>query len=64
MRGFVSRSLDHGKKSAPHATPNRLPEGSADCKEDGSGFDDAFYQKLIADLANREVSVDEALELG
>jgi hypothetical protein len=64
IRGFVSRSLDGDKKSAPRATPKRLPEGTSDCKEDGSAFDGAFYQKLIADVANRQVSVDEALELG
>jgi hypothetical protein len=31
-------------------------------KKDPS-FDIAFYQKLIADVANRAVSIDEAVEL-
>jgi hypothetical protein len=31
--------------------------------DEDSSFDLAFYEHLIADIANREVSVDEAVEL-
>jgi hypothetical protein len=59
FRGFSSRVL----KGEAHAS--HLPSGN-----DGSGviedrpvFDSAFYEKLIADILNHEVSIDEAVEL-
>jgi len=63
MRGFVSRSLE--SEMGPGHPENSLNgKGCQDGIEDDSAFDDAFYKKLIDDIANHEVSVDEAVELG
>jgi acyl transferase domain-containing protein len=51
VRGFASRILESDVK----AQTNRDLEAP---------FDLAFYQTLIADVVNRNVSVDEAVELG
>jgi acyl transferase domain-containing protein len=50
MQGFASRALEG--------------ESTHQKTIDDSPFDRAFYQKLIADVLNREVSVDEAVEFG
>jgi acyl transferase domain-containing protein len=63
MKGFVSRILESDTVSV-HRGNSLNSEGSPDGIEDDSAFDDAFYQKLIDDIANHEVSVDEAVELG
>jgi acyl transferase domain-containing protein len=63
MKGFVSRILE-SETGSTHFENRLNAEGSPNCREDDSAFDDAFYRKLIADIANREVSVDEAVELG
>jgi polyketide synthase PksN len=62
MKGFISRTLKSETASAHHEDCLNA-EGSLDCTEDDPACDDAFYHKLIADVANREVSVDEAVEL-
>jgi acyl transferase domain-containing protein len=48
MQGFSLRLLDGAMKSTP---------------EQSLSFDSAFYEKLIADVLNRKMSVDEAVEL-
>jgi len=63
MHGFVSRVLQSETGSA-EGENCLIAEGSPDCREDDSDFDDAFYRKLIDDIGNHEVSVDEAVELG
>jgi hypothetical protein len=63
MKGFVSRVLQ-SETGSTHGENCLNAEGSLDCSEDDSDFDDAFYRKLIDDIGNREVSVDEAVELG
>jgi len=63
MKGFVSRILQNETGSA-HGENCLNAEGSPDCREGDCDFDDAFYRKLIDDIGNREVSVDEAVELG
>jgi len=55
MRGLTSRVLDNVK---PAAGSHRIPIAAS-----RAGFDDAFYQSLIADVVNRTVSADEAAEL-
>ncbi len=60
MRGFTSRILGDEAEGWREAIS---PEA------DGSGewepaFDHALYQKLIADIVNHKISVEEALELG
>ncbi|MGC2744899.1 MAG: polyketide synthase dehydratase domain-containing protein, partial [Candidatus Angelobacter sp.] len=57
MRGFVSRMLEGGLK------PTHEPHHGANGKPNGPSFDTAFYQKLITNVLNQEVSVDEAVEL-
>ena len=51
LRGFAVRALE---REAPSPDPF-APDQS---------FDSAFYEQVIADVLNREVSVDEAVELG
>jgi len=63
MRGFASRILGRDVKAQTvtlAGTANHLLL----FKEERSPFDLAFYQTLIADVVNRNVSVDEAVELG
>ncbi|MCU1348876.1 MAG: hypothetical protein JWO56_1906, partial [Acidobacteria bacterium] len=67
VRGFASRVLESEVKALPGATTpllhikaTRLPEPSSP----SAPFDGAFYERLIADVANRHVSVDDAVELG
>ena len=68
MRGVALRSLEGETKStdqkAMNETTDRLIRDKAKSIEDNSRFDPAFYQTLIADVLNRELSVDEAVELG
>ena len=63
MRGFTSRPLE----AEPRPSPEKLTRISARARSNGmeknSSFDTVFYQKLIANVMNREVSVDEAVEL-
>ena len=63
MHGFVSRELEGGTKPAHQDGTNHSAAHQSNPVEDISSFDSAFYQKLIADVVNREVSVDEAVEL-
>jgi polyketide synthase PksN len=63
MKGFVSRILQ-GETGSAEGENCLSAEGSPDYRGDDSDFDDAFYRKLIDDIGNREVSVDEAVELG
>ena len=72
MRGFVSRIMEGEIESTAQSRPDqRIHIKSSLIKEANSPmvvasgtFDDAFYQSLIADIVNRKVSVDEAVELG
>jgi acyl transferase domain-containing protein/enoyl-CoA hydratase/carnithine racemase/aryl carrier-like protein len=68
MQGFASRVLQ-GEIKSTHTrtirkTTNQLARDKAKFIEGNSPFDSNFYQKLIADVLNREVSVDEAVKLG
>ena len=53
MRGLTLQVLEANTSSSRQTGSNH------DC----AYFDSAFYQKLVADIINREVSVDEAVEL-
>jgi acyl transferase domain-containing protein len=61
MRGFTSRGLE-SEVTSRHLQ-NILPDDHPNSIENAT-FDDAFYQKLVADVMNRKVSVAEAVELG
>ena len=63
MRGFVSRTL--GSEAGSLQSEDCLnAEGRPDFEEDDFAFDGAFYRKLFADIADHEVSIDEAVEFG
>ncbi|HET8890470.1 MAG TPA: beta-ketoacyl synthase N-terminal-like domain-containing protein [Candidatus Angelobacter sp.] len=63
MHGFVSRELAGGTKSAHEDEINHSAHDKSSAAEGVPAFDSAFYQKLIADIANRAVSVEDAVEL-
>ena len=61
MRGFTTRDMQgRGRSPAREAVPTsmsaRLP-----IKKQDSSFDREFYRKLIADIVNNRVTVDEAV---
>jgi polyketide synthase-like dehydratase family protein/polyketide synthase family protein len=62
MRGLALRVLD--SKISHQRSINDLIHDESDLIADSPSFDSVFYQKLIADIANHEVSVDEAVKLG
>jgi acyl transferase domain-containing protein len=65
VRRFASRVLDGAVKSTRKGdTEPMIHVESNPVLEEDSRFDDAFYCSLIANVANRKVSVDEAAELG
>src|SRR5260370_22054156 len=61
MRGFASRVLEGAPKPAYKSATNGLVKSNS--TEHEPSFDDAFYQKLITDVLNHELSVDEAAGL-
>jgi acyl transferase domain-containing protein len=63
MRGLASRALKDEPKPARQDLTDHATHAKSNGRRNGSSFDSAFYQKLIADVLNREVSVDEATEL-
>jgi polyketide synthase PksL len=63
MQGFTSRVLEGEIKSThPRRITNLAAEVSSHI-EDSSPFDSNFYQRLIAEVSNRDVSIEEAVEL-
>jgi acyl transferase domain-containing protein len=64
MRGLVSRVPDNAPKPAHPNTIDDLPSDDPNPAKGQSDFDGAFYQRLIAEIVNGEVSVDEAAEAG
>jgi len=63
MHGFVSRELQGGAKPAHEEAIHSSAHDQSGDIEGIPSFDNAFYQKLIADVANRAVTVDDAAEL-
>ncbi len=61
MRGFISRFLEGEIKSVQQKTMN---SSITHLMENSSSFDDAYYQKLIDNVLNNEVTVEEAVDLG
>ena len=59
MRGFTSKILDQAESW--RETISAEADGSSDREP---SFDTALYQKLVADVVNHKISVEEALELG
>jgi hypothetical protein len=55
LRGYATRELSGVRDGRPH----RHAAGAAAVE-----FDSAFYRDLLANIASRDVSVDEAVELG
>jgi hypothetical protein len=66
MRGFSSRVLKGEEKSTDQKPgENSFHDATeAGLMDESPVFDRTFYEKLIADILTREVSVDEAVELG
>jgi len=64
MRGFALRVLVSEVTSQRQKTINKPTHNGSSLIEDNTSFDSAFYQKLITDVLNGAVSVDEAVELG
>ena len=62
MRGFTSRILEGESRPAYKETVHNSAHHKSNLVEDVPCFDSAFYQKLITDVLNRDVSVDEAVE--
>jgi len=63
MHGFASRVFEGDAKPAHAKMIRSSARSKSNLMQDGHSFDSAFYQKLITDVLNREVSVDEAAEL-
>ena len=61
MRGFTSRILDQDQAESWRETISAEADGSSDREP---SFDTTLYQKLVADVVNHKISVEEALELG
>jgi len=59
MQGFTSKIL--GQAEGWRETISAEANGSSDREP---SFDAALYQKLVADIVNHKISVEEALELG
>jgi polyketide synthase PksN len=59
MQGFTSRILDQAE--GWRETISVEADGSSDREP---SFDTALYRKLVADIVNHKISVEEALELG
>jgi polyketide synthase PksN len=64
MQGFSSRVLEGEMKLIRQKTISKLAQDKSNLIEDRFIFDAAFYEKLIADILNRDISVDEAVDLG
>jgi hypothetical protein len=63
LRGLSTREPKIDNAFPGKASPIDMEFGEAACPDDRA-FDEAFYQEIISGVANREVSVDEAVELG
>jgi acyl transferase domain-containing protein len=58
MRGFATRDMGSHGGSPVHAT---VPAAKLHIKKQESSFDRDFYKKLIADVANNIVTIDDAV---
>ncbi|HZI56808.1 MAG TPA: polyketide synthase [Verrucomicrobiae bacterium] len=63
MRGFAPRMLDGEPRPAHEKANHNSIRTKLNFIENGSSFNSTFYQKLIKDVLNREMSIDEAVEL-
>jgi acyl transferase domain-containing protein/enoyl-CoA hydratase/carnithine racemase/acyl carrier protein/SAM-dependent methyltransferase/NADP-dependent 3-hydroxy acid dehydrogenase YdfG len=63
MRGFALRTLQGEMKSLGQRQINGLVQEKSNCMKGYQTFNSNFYEKLIAEVASREVSVTEAVEL-
>jgi len=63
IRGFSSRILENEEKSTNQKPANNTSLYRPTLIEDSSDFDSAFYQELIANIMNHEISIDEAVAL-
>jgi hypothetical protein len=63
MRGFAPRMLDGEPRPVHEKTNHNSIHTKLHFTENGSCFNSTFYQKLIKDVLNREMSIDEAVEL-
>jgi acyl transferase domain-containing protein len=63
MRGFTSRPLEAERRPSPEKLTHISAHARSNGIKNGFSFDSIFYQKLITDVINHEVSVDNAVEL-
>jgi hypothetical protein len=62
MRGLTSRVIEHEVEASQR---NAVPAFAlTSFKNDGGAFDSDFYEKLIADIVNQNVSIDDAVTFG
>ena len=64
MRGFTYRVLNNEIKSHQTTIKNSSMDDNGVVIENGSPFDAAYYQDLIQSVLNKEVTIDEAANLG
>jgi hypothetical protein len=62
MRKLVSRAIDKDKETKPSGQ-NSTIDDKVSLTGNDLVFDASFYEKLIADVVNHEMSVDQAVEL-
>jgi acyl transferase domain-containing protein/acyl carrier protein len=63
MHGVASRPLEAQPRPSPEKLSHFSAHAGSNGIKNGSSFDSIFYQKLITDVINHEVSVDKAVEL-
>jgi hypothetical protein len=64
IRGCAGRILDGETRSTHHDASTGRNSDETTLVEADREFDSVFYSRLVAAVANRELSVDEAVELG
>ena len=60
MRGFATRSIE----SESGSSQQRTSAAKLLINKQDSSFDQGFYEKLIADIANHDLTIDDAVRLG
>ena len=63
IRGFASRALESEAKPVLHGSSGPMLHAKGQPAGENLSFDDAFYQSLIADIADGSLSVEEAVDL-
>ncbi|HEY3093975.1 MAG TPA: type I polyketide synthase [Vicinamibacterales bacterium] len=71
IRGFRWRAVNRRGASSPgtwrdagHASGTQVPHASPEDDASGETFDEAFYQELLDSISRKELSAEDAAELG